>query len=83
LRKFNSSGTKQWSALHGGAGSDVVYGMAVDSGGNVYINGNTNADRDGQVNSADRQTGHPSIRGCPVIFCRCFAVRLTPISPSA
>jgi hypothetical protein len=31
--------------------------MAVDSGGNVYINGNTNADLDGQVNSG----GHDSI----------------------
>jgi hypothetical protein len=56
LRKFNSSGTKQWSALHGGAGSDVVYGMAVDSGGNVYINGNTTADRDGQVNSGSHDS---------------------------
>jgi hypothetical protein len=57
LVKYDSSGAKQWSVFHGGAGNDVTYGMAVDSGGNIYINGNTNADLDGQVNSG----GHDSI----------------------
>jgi hypothetical protein len=51
LRKFNSSGTKQWSALHGGAGSDVVYGMAVDSGENAFITGFTSGNLDGVTNS--------------------------------
>lgn len=55
--KYDSSGAKQWSVFHGGAGNDVAYGMAVDSGGNIYINGNTDANLDGQVNSG----GHDSI----------------------
>jgi chitodextrinase len=57
LIKYDSAGAKQWSVFHGGAGNDVTYGMAVDSGGNIYINGNTNADLDGQVNSG----GHDSV----------------------
>ncbi|HEX7540068.1 MAG TPA: SBBP repeat-containing protein, partial [Syntrophales bacterium] len=44
-------GTKQWSRFHGGTGSDVATGMAVDTSGNVYITGNTNADLDGQTNA--------------------------------
>jgi len=47
LAKFNASGTKQWSVFHGGAGSDVASGLAVDSSGNAYIAGNTNAALDG------------------------------------
>lgn len=47
LAKFNSSGTKQWSVFHGGAGNDVASGLAVDSSGNAYISGNTNAALDG------------------------------------
>jgi chitodextrinase len=56
LVKYDSAGAKQWSVFHGGAGNDVTYGMAVDSGGNVYINGNTNADLDGQVNSGSHDS---------------------------
>ncbi len=51
LVKFNSSGTKQWSVFHGGTGSDVASGLAVDTSGNIYITGNTNADLDGQTNA--------------------------------
>ena len=50
LVKFNSSGTKQWSVFHGGTGNDVASGLAVDTSGNAYIAGNTNADLDGQTN---------------------------------
>ena len=57
LVKYDSSGAKQWSVFHGGAGNDVTYGMAVDAGDNIYINGNTDANLDGQVNSG----GHDSI----------------------
>jgi len=56
LIKYNSSGSKQWSVFHDGAGNDVVWGMAVDTGGNVYINGNTNADLDGQVNAGSHDS---------------------------
>ena len=47
LAKFNASGTKQWSVFHGGTGNDVASGLAVDSSGNAYISGNTNAALDG------------------------------------
>jgi len=47
LAKFNASGTKQWSVFHGGAGNDVASGLAVDSSGNAYIAGNTDAALDG------------------------------------
>ncbi len=57
LIKYDSSGSKQWSVFHGGAGNDVMWGMAADSDGNVYLNGNTNADLDGLVNAG----GHDSI----------------------
>ncbi|HOD36683.1 MAG TPA: SBBP repeat-containing protein [Syntrophales bacterium] len=57
LVKYDSSGSKQWSVFHGGAGNDVVWGMAADSDGNVYLNGNTDADLDGLVNAG----GHDSI----------------------
>jgi len=50
LAKFNSSGTKQWSRFFGGTGNDVASGLAVDTSGNAYITGNTNADLDGQTN---------------------------------
>jgi chitodextrinase len=56
LIKYDSAGAKQWSVFHGGAGNDVTYGMAVGSGGNIYINGNTNADLDGQVNSGSHDS---------------------------
>ena len=47
LVKFNSSGTKQWSVFHGATGNDVASGLTVDSSGNAYISGNTNAALDG------------------------------------
>ncbi|MBP8695902.1 MAG: SBBP repeat-containing protein [Syntrophobacterales bacterium] len=47
VAKFNSSGTKQWSVFHGGAGNDVASGLAVDSSGNAYVFGNTDAALDG------------------------------------
>lgn len=40
LVKYNSSGTLQWQRTLGGtATTDVAYGVAVDSGDNVYITG--------------------------------------------
>jgi len=47
LVKFNSSGTKQWSRFYGETGSNVTVGLAVDSSGNAYIAGNSNAALEG------------------------------------
>jgi hypothetical protein len=41
--KLNTSGVYQWHTFYGSAGTDVGYGIAVDSGGNVYLTGNGNA----------------------------------------
>lgn len=38
IRKYNSSGTEQWSADHGVAGA--IYGIDLDSDGNLYAGGN-------------------------------------------
>jgi len=56
LVKFNTSGTKQWSVLHGGTGNDVSWGIAADTGGNTYIHGNANADVDGETNAGGHDT---------------------------
>ena len=39
VAKYNSAGVVQWAARQGGGGSDVAFGVAVDSSGNVYVAG--------------------------------------------
>ena len=41
IAKYNSSGTIQWQRTLGGTGSDIGYGIAVDSSGDVYAVGQT------------------------------------------
>ncbi|MBF0458314.1 MAG: SBBP repeat-containing protein [Nitrospirae bacterium] len=41
--KLNSSGVLQWNTFLGGAGTDQGYGIAVDTSGNVYVTGNSDA----------------------------------------
>ena len=39
VAKYDTSGTVQWATSIGGPGSDNGYGIATDSGGNVYVTG--------------------------------------------
>jgi outer membrane protein assembly factor BamB len=50
ITKFNSSGTKQWTKLLGVSGKTTyAFGVAVDSGSNIYITGYTNGNLDGNT----------------------------------
>lgn len=50
LLKFDSSGALLWSRQFGSVGSDVARGVAVDSGGNVYLAGSTLGGLEGNLN---------------------------------
>jgi hypothetical protein len=52
--KYNSSGTKQWTKQLGTSSSDVAYGVAVDSSGNVYAAGYTEGALDGNSSAGGR-----------------------------
>jgi len=39
IAKLNSSGALQWNTFIGGGGEDYCTGIALDSGGNVYVSG--------------------------------------------
>ena len=39
LVKFNSAGVRQWGTFYGGVGDDYIYGMRVNSAGDVYLCG--------------------------------------------
>lgn len=41
VMKFNSAGTALYSTFLGGPGSDVIWGIAVDTAGNAYVTGGT------------------------------------------
>jgi len=48
--KYNSSGTKQWTKQLGTSSTDLAYGVATDSSGNVYVAGGTYGGLDGNSN---------------------------------
>jgi hypothetical protein len=47
LTKFNSSGIQLFTSTFGTPLDDIAYGIAVDSGGNIYITGSTGGELDG------------------------------------
>jgi chitodextrinase len=49
LIKYDSSGNKLWTRMSGTATDDRANGVAVDSGGNVYVVGTTSGNLDGET----------------------------------
>jgi chitodextrinase len=49
LIKYDSSGNKLWTRMFGTATDDRANGVAVDSGGNVYVVGTTSGNLDGET----------------------------------
>ena len=43
VAKLNGSGALQWNTFLGGSNVDYGYGIAVDTSGNVYVTGNSEA----------------------------------------
>lgn len=51
IMKYDASGVWQWTRLRGASGDELVYGMAVDAAGNIYMTGSTESSSfDGQTN---------------------------------
>ena len=50
VTKYTANGTKQWTRLAGGTGSDEAYSVATAADGSVYVGGLTNGSIDGQTN---------------------------------
>jgi beta-propeller repeat-containing protein len=51
VRKFSPDGTTLWTRQFGTTFDDSAEGLALDSGGNVYLTGYTGGNLDGQTNS--------------------------------
>ena len=51
LIKYNSGGVKQWTQQIGTAADEFVYGVSVDSNGNIYVAGRTQGGLDGNTNA--------------------------------
>lgn len=51
VKKFDVTGAPLWTRMTGSAGFDLVYGVAVDASGNIFVVGNTVNSLDGQANA--------------------------------
>ena len=51
LIKYDSSGGKLWSVQHGTSAKDVIFAVATDTSGNVYISGYTAGNLDSNTSS--------------------------------
>ena len=54
LTKHNSSGAKQWSRIWGSVDNEFCLGVSVGMDGNIYINGFTYGEFDGQINAGGK-----------------------------
>ena len=53
LTKYDSDGNKQWTQMLGTTDNDYNHQMAIDSNNNVYVNGYTQGDLDGNTNQGE------------------------------
>jgi hypothetical protein len=54
LTKFDSSGMKLWTKIHGSDLEDSGNDICIDNSGNVYVTGHTLGEFDGQTNNGDK-----------------------------
>ena len=57
--KLNNAGVYQWHTFYGSAGSDEGRGLAVDTGGNIYVTGTSQATWNGDSGPASGAPLHP------------------------